>query len=200
MFDTNRGTDLVLEHHSIHVTHTQYRFPQSHDRKQHPQKCFSKHGIYQLPICMGTYFVHSHIHQLNYMYLIWERRQYSNAWVPPYTRPTHPVSLPTGKPQRNVCSHSFMTALFRLLHTCTWYVPVHTHTDHTHTSFPIMHDHPCYPHESDACPSFCWQNHAYLKSPRWAGHPGEACHVQTAAVASPAAIKACYIIERTGMY
>ncbi len=26
---------------------------------------------------------------------------------------------------------------------CTAYVPVHTQTDHTHTSFPIRHHHPC---------------------------------------------------------
>ncbi len=26
---------------------------------------------------------------------------------------------------------------------CTRYVQVHTHTDHTHTSFPIRHYHPC---------------------------------------------------------
>jgi hypothetical protein len=47
MFDTNWGTVLVLEHHSIHVKHTQCRFPHSYDIKHHPQKYFSKHGTYQ---------------------------------------------------------------------------------------------------------------------------------------------------------
>ena len=30
------GSDLVLEHHSIHATHTQYCFPQANYLKQHP--------------------------------------------------------------------------------------------------------------------------------------------------------------------
>ncbi len=53
MLDTNRGTDLVLEHHSIHVTHVhwQYRFPQAHDIKQHPLQYFCVHSTYQYVPC-----------------------------------------------------------------------------------------------------------------------------------------------------
>jgi hypothetical protein len=39
-----RGTDLVFEHHSIHVTHIQYRFPQAYDIKQDPLQYFCKHS------------------------------------------------------------------------------------------------------------------------------------------------------------
>ncbi len=74
----------------------------------------------------------------------------------------------------------------------TWYVLlvqstyllvlVHTHTNHTHTSFPFRNHRPCDPHESpsDACPTFCRQHPAYRKSPRLAGRPSVACHVRTA--------------------
>ena len=47
MLDTNRGTDSVLEHHHIHVTHAEYRFPQAYDIKQHLLHYFCKHSTYQ---------------------------------------------------------------------------------------------------------------------------------------------------------
>ena len=61
-----------------------------------------------------------------------------------------------------------------------FYVRVHTHTDHTHTSFPIRI--PCNPHESpsDACLTLCGQHPAYPKSPQLSGLLSEDCHVQTA--------------------
>ncbi len=89
--------------------------------------------------CIGTYSIHTRIHQLNYIYLIWGRRQYSNAWVSPYTRPTHPVSLPTGQTQRNVCSHSFMTALFRPVHTSMYLVCTSTYAHRSHSHFISNH-------------------------------------------------------------
>ena len=65
---------------------------------------------------------------------------------------------------------------------CTSDVPVHTRSDHTHTSFSIRHDHPCDAHASPSCarPMLCGQPPAYQKSHRLSGLPGEACHAQTA--------------------
>ncbi len=61
---------------------------------------------------------------------------YTNAWVPPYTRPTHTVSLPTVQSQTNICSHIFRIVLFRQVHTsmycgcgCT---STYSHTEHSH--------------------------------------------------------------------
>jgi hypothetical protein len=45
--DTNRGTFSVLEHHSTHVTHAEYYFPQAYHVKQHPLQYFCKHSTYQ---------------------------------------------------------------------------------------------------------------------------------------------------------
>ncbi len=73
------------------------------------------------------------------MNLIWGKRQYSNSWVPPYTCPAHPVSLPTGQTQRNVCSHSFMTALFRLVHTCMYVVCISTYAHRSLSHFIANH-------------------------------------------------------------
>jgi hypothetical protein len=47
MLDTNGGTDSVLEHNRIHVTHAEYCFPQAYHIKQHPLQYFCKHSTYQ---------------------------------------------------------------------------------------------------------------------------------------------------------
>ena len=47
MLDTNRGTDSVLEHHRIHVTHAEYCFPQAYHIKQHPLQYFCKYSTCQ---------------------------------------------------------------------------------------------------------------------------------------------------------
>ena len=73
--------------------------------------------------------------------------------------------------------------MYQYIPVCTSAVPVHTHTDHTHTSFPgpFRHHHACDPHESPsyACPTICEQNPASPLSPRLSGRQCEACHVQT---------------------
>ncbi len=83
--------------------------------------------------------VHTCIYLLNIMYFLWGRSQYSNAWVPPYTRPTHPVSLPTvtGQSQKNICPHSFMKALFRPVHhdTSMYQVCASTYAHRSHSHF-----------------------------------------------------------------
>ncbi len=61
MLDPNRGTNLVLEHHSIHVTYTQHRFPQAYDIKQHPLQCFCIHSTYQY--VQSTYSVHTCVYE-----------------------------------------------------------------------------------------------------------------------------------------
>jgi hypothetical protein len=81
------------------------------------------------------YTVHTCVYQLNIMFFIWGRIQYSKAWVPPYTRPTHPVSLPTGQCQRNVCSHSFMKALLSPVHTSMYQVCTSTYAHRSHSHF-----------------------------------------------------------------
>ncbi len=43
----DRGTDSVLEHHRIHVTHAECCFPQAYRIKQHPLQYFCKHSTYQ---------------------------------------------------------------------------------------------------------------------------------------------------------
>jgi hypothetical protein len=55
MLDTDRATKLVLEHHSIHVTHTQYRFSQAYIMKEHPLQYFCKHSTYQYVFCTSAY-------------------------------------------------------------------------------------------------------------------------------------------------
>ncbi len=47
VLDTNKGTDLVLEHHHIHVTYTQHRFPHAYDTKKHLVQYFCKYSTYQ---------------------------------------------------------------------------------------------------------------------------------------------------------
>jgi hypothetical protein len=37
----------VLEHHHIHVTYTQYCFPQAYDTKKNPMQDFCKYSTYQ---------------------------------------------------------------------------------------------------------------------------------------------------------
>jgi hypothetical protein len=133
VLDTNKGTVLVLEHHHIHVTHTQYRFPQAYDMKKHPLQYFCKHSTYQY--VQSTYL--RKIVRTKYVLVVQS-------------------------------TYSFLL--------------VHTHTNHTHTSFPIRNHRSCDPHESpsDAYPTLCWQHPAYPKSTRLPGRPSVACHVQTA--------------------
>ena len=50
MLDTNM---VVLEHHRIHATHTQYRFPQAYNIKQHPLQYF----VNTVLVHMGMYQV-----------------------------------------------------------------------------------------------------------------------------------------------
>ena len=54
MLDTYRGTDSVLEHHRIHVTHAEYCFPQAYHIKQHPLQYFCKYSTYQY--VLSTYY------------------------------------------------------------------------------------------------------------------------------------------------
>ncbi len=98
--------------------------------KQHPQKYFSKHGIYWYVQVCTTYIL---------VYTSWTTCTLS--WERPYTCPTHPVtvSLHTGQTQRNVCSHSFMTALFRLIHTCMYVVCSSTYAHRSRSHFISNH-------------------------------------------------------------
>ena len=54
--------------------------------------------------------------------------------------------------------------MYQYILVCTYAVPVHTHTNHSHTSFPrpFRRHHACDPHESPsfACPTICEQNPA----------------------------------------
>ncbi len=70
MLDTNKGTDSVQEHHSIHVTHKQYCFPQAYDIKQHPLQYFCKHSTYQyVPSQYSGKTVHTR-------YVLWVKSMY----------------------------------------------------------------------------------------------------------------------------
>ena len=133
VLDTNKGTDSVLEHHHIHVTYTQYRFPQAYDTKKHVVQYFCRYSTYRC--VLSTY-----------------SRKIVRTWYVLLVQSTYLLVL------------------------------VHTHTNHTHTSFPIRNHRPCNPYESpsDACPTLCGQHPAYQKSPRLSGRPSVACHVQTA--------------------
>ncbi len=178
------GTDLVLGHHSIHVTHTQYLFPQSFDTKQHPQKYFSKHGICQYVLVCTRYIL---------VYTCWTSCTLSGEGVSILILGYHHTLVPHTQyhfPQVEVKQMSVRTVSWKLcldqyIPVCA-YVQVHKHTDHTHTSFPIRRRdyHPCCLHEffSDVYPTLCGQAPAYLKSPHWqlSSHPGEACHARTA--------------------
>ncbi len=94
-----------------------------------------KHGTYHYVLVCTLYIL---------VYTSWTSCTFSveggsivMLWYHHILVPPHPVSLCTGQRQRNVCSFSFMKALFKPVLVCTRHVPVHMHTDHTHTSFPI---------------------------------------------------------------
>jgi hypothetical protein len=85
MLDTNRGSDLVLEHHSIHVTHTQYRFPQASNIKQHPLDDFCKHSTFKyVPSTCLEQIVRTR-------YVLGVKRTYFKLYVQVHTHadPTH---------------------------------------------------------------------------------------------------------------
>ncbi len=60
----------------------------------------------------------------------------------------------TAQSQINVCSLIFRKALFSQVHTCVYWYVCDTHTDQTHTSFPIRQNRPCHSHEPPSNHSF----------------------------------------------
>ena len=82
------------------------------------------------------YSVHdTWIYLLTYMHFIWWRGHYNHAWVPPYTRPTLPVSLTVVQSQLNVCPHIFRKALFIPVHTCMYQCCTSTYSHRSHSHF-----------------------------------------------------------------
>ena len=118
--------------------------------------------------------------------------QYVNVWVPQYACSTHwhTASIVSHRPKSQNCllrkfQESLVPAHTSDVQVCTRKVQVHTSTcaGHTHTSFPIRHNHHCDAHESPshACPMLCGQPPSYRKSPRWVrpprqGLPRPNCH------------------------
>ena len=99
VLDTNKGTDSVLEHHHIHVTYTQYRFPQAYYTKKHVVQYFCRYSTY---LCVPSMY----------------SRKIVRTWYVLLVQSTYLIVL------------------------------VHTHTNHTHTSFPIRNHRPCNPYGS----------------------------------------------------
>jgi hypothetical protein len=81
MFDTNWGTDLVLEYD----TPTHSIFFHSHTTQNSILGYILVNMVHTSMFFM--YFVHTHTYQLNcnlnIMYFFCGRRQYSYVWVPP---------------------------------------------------------------------------------------------------------------------
>ena len=154
------------------------------------------------------------------MYFIWGRAQARGAGSILMFRyhqlellvPHAQYHLPQPK-VKLTSAHSISGKLCLVKHkpVCTESVPVHTHTDHTHISFPIRQEHHCDRHEppSDACPMLCGQQPASLQSPRLSrsGLPSEACHAQTLDIwhvsITLGSMKSCKVglsEEQPGMY
>ena len=146
MLDPHRGTDLVLEHHScIHVTHTQYRFLQSNDKNQHPRKDFCKHGTYQYVRLRTRYIL---------LCTSWTKCTFSREWESILMLGYHHLLVPHTQhhfPRSKVKEMSLhivsgKLGLDRYIPVHSSDLQVHTHTDHTHTTFQIRHHHHCDSH------------------------------------------------------
>ena len=134
------GTCLVFEHHSIHVLHAQYHFPQSKVTKQYHQKVSGKLGTYQYVLVHTWYIL---------VCTGWRTCTFSREWCSFLMIGNHNILAPHTHyhfPQAKVTKLPVHTVSGKL---CTdQYIPwctseAHhdehtTYADHTYTSFPIL--------------------------------------------------------------